>query len=293
MLSPPGSGIPPTPKVMKNNPTSWEKSASWYSKSLGNTGDYYHQKIVIPNSLRLLGFSNGEILRTGAQGVPPRCTSGKVAEHLDVAKSNQSLIDFACGEGILARSLPKNIHYLGLDISSSLIKEAQKKSRHDFQTADISKLLPIPDQKFSHAAIILALQNIDNQETVIKNASNFLQSRGQLLIVLNHPAFRIPRQSSWEIDSQNKLEYRRINRYLSPLKIPITTHPGESNSPITWSFHHSISHYFKLLNQNGFVVTNLEEWASDKESVGKGSRMENRARSEFPLFMAIMAQKHA
>lgn len=255
----PGPGTQLTP--MATN-TSWEKSSKWYAKSVGNRGQYYHQHIVIPNSLKLLSLY-----------------------------SNSSLIDLACGQGILARSIPKNTKYLGLDVSSSLINEAKKISKHEFAVVDVAKKINI-NEKFSHAAIILSLQNIENQEQVIENALNLLESKGKLLMVLNHPAFRIPRQSSWEIDPQNKLEYRRINRYLSPLKIPISTHPGEQNSPITWSFHHPLSHYFSLLKKYNFVVTDLEEWASDKESRGKNSKMENKARSEFPLFLAILAKKN-
>lgn len=270
--------------------TSWEKSSGWYSKTVGEHGHYYHQHLILPNSLRLLGIN--EMLRSGAQGLPAGRQGYQVAEHPHAAISNLSLVDFACGQGILARSIPQNIRYLGMDIAPSLIKQAKSLSKHEFILTDISKPLNPPENKFTHATIILALQNIDNQEVVINNVSNFLQKDGLFLIVLNHPAFRIPRQSSWEIDPQNKLEYRRINRYLSPLKIPITTHPGEANSPITWSFHHPVSHYFSLLKKNGFVITDLQEWSSDKESVGKNSRMENRARSEFPLFLAILAKKN-
>ena len=242
--------------------TSWEKSGSWYTKSVGEKGNYYHQHLVIPNSLRLLNLQN-----------------------------NSSLLDLACGQGVLARALPKSVGYLGLDLSPSLIKEAQRLSRHQFKVADVSKPLPSPPQKFSHAAIILALQNLEHPETALKNASDYLIPGGKLLIVLNHPCFRIPRQSSWGIDPQNKLEYRRVNRYLSPLKIPVTTNPGIPNSPVTWSFHYSLSSYFQFLKNSGFVITDLEEWASDKASVGRAARMENRARSEFPLFIALLAQK--
>jgi hypothetical protein len=35
----------------------------------------------------------------------------------------------------------------------------------------------------------------------------------------------------------------------------------------------------------------MEEWTSDKVSVGKAAKGENRARAEFPLFMAIRAVK--
>ena len=34
-----------------------------------------------------------------------------------------------------------------------------------------------------------------------------------------------------------------------------------------------------------------EEWISDKRSMGKRAGMENRAREEFPLFLAILAKK--
>jgi len=39
------------------------------------------------------------------------------------------------------------------------------------------------------------------------------------------------------------------------------------------------------------VISDLEEWTSDKVSAGKSARAENRARSEFPLFLAIKAVK--
>jgi len=256
--------------AMKNSSTSWEKSSKWYGKSVGEYGNYYHQHLVIPNSLRLLNLNVNEKSQSEA---------------------HQSILDLACGQGVLARALPKNVGYLGLDLSPSLISEAQKLSHHEFKVADVSKNLNFITDKFSHATILLSLQNIEDQNSVILNAYNLLIPTGQFLIVLNHPAFRIPRQSSWEIDPQNKIEYRRINRYLSPLKIPVSTHPGDKNSPITWSFHHPLSHYFDLLNKNNFVVTALEEWASDKASVGKAARMENRARQEFPLFLAILAEK--
>ena len=66
-------------------------------------------------------------------------------------------------------------------------------------------------------------------------------------------------------------------------------HPG-SDSGLTWSFHQPLSTYTKMLADNHFVIENLEEWTSDKESVGKASRMENRSRAEFPLFLAIAAR---
>jgi ubiquinone/menaquinone biosynthesis C-methylase UbiE len=245
--------------------TSWQPVHRWYDTVVGEQGHYYHQHIVIPGVLRLLEL-----------------------------QPTSHLLDLACGQGVLARAIPKPIRYLGLDASPSLIKTAKnldKNPNHNYQIADITKVPLFIPSSFTHTTIVLALQNIASPQDVLINASHSLKPKGKLVLVLNHPAFRIPRQSSWETDPQNKLQYRRINRYLSPLKIPITTHPGQNSSPITWSFHLPLSTYFSYLKTAGFLVENLEEWTSDKQSAGSTAKMENRARSEFPLFLAITATK--
>ena len=73
------------------------------------------------------------------------------------------------------------------------------------------------------------------------------------------------------------------------MEIPINMHPGEKSSPITWSFHLPIEEYSKMLFESGFYIEKIEEWTSEKKSVGKMARAENRAREEFPMFMTILA----
>ncbi len=189
-------------------------------------------------------------------------------------KVGDSLLDLACGTGWLQRKIPKGVRYMGYDIVRGV---------------DVTKPLPTADT-FSHATIILALQNIEFPALVIKNAADHVKKNGTLVIVLNHPAFRIPRQSSWGIDEHSKIQYRRENIYMSPLKIPITMHPGQSSGPLTWSFHQPLSAYTKMLADNHFVIENIEEWTSDKESVGSAGKMENRSRAEFPLFLALLCR---
>lgn len=250
----------------KQKNTSWNKVATWYNKVVGNEGHYYHEHVVIPGVLKLLNLKNSD-----------------------------TLVDLACGQGILSRKIPSIQKYLGLDLAKELIKEAKERNRnanYDFMVCDLSKILREREEKFDKATIILALQNIEQAENVIKNAATYLKKDGQLLIILNHPCFRIPRQSGWTIDEKSKQQQRFINRYLSALKIPIDIHPGEKSQEknLTWSFHHSLQDYSSMLAQNGFSIERIEEWASDKESVGKAAKMENRARAEIPLFMAISAK---
>jgi SAM-dependent methyltransferase len=241
----------------------WDASEPWYTSCVGEKGHYYHQAIVLPNSLRLLG-------------------------------TVESLLDLGCGQGVLARHLKDDVNYYGLDQSKELIAAAKKLSpgKH-FQVADVCQEFTLEKRDFDGAAFLLSLQNMAEGEKAIANAAKHMRKMGKLLIVLNHPCFRIPRQSGWGVDENMHLQYRRLNGYLSPQKIPIQTNPGQGKeSPETISYHHPLSDYIKWLASQGFVVAKLEEWISDKKSEGAKAKMEDRARREFPLFCAILAVKH-
>ena len=245
--------------------SSWQKVAPWYNRITDHgQGHYYHQHVIVPGVLNLLEL-----------------------------KPNSKLLDLACGNGVLAKSIPEVVEYLGVDNAPSLINEAKKTDRnssHKYLVADITKPLTAPTD-FSHATIILALQNIQNPTKVLQNASQHLIKGGILVMVLNHPAFRIPRQSSWGIDDERRIQYRRIDKYISPMNIPINMNPGDRNSPITMSYHHPLSAYSKMLKDAGFVIDLIDEWTSDKESEGRAARMENRSRSEIPLFLVLRCRK--
>ena len=246
--------------------TSWEKSSKWYKKIVGDSGHYFHQAIIFPKIKQLIDFNK-----------------------------TKSVLDLACGQGIFERQIDPKKEYVGVDISKSLIEEAKQKSlneNHKFLVADVSKTLPLKENYFDLVTIILALQNIKNIEGVTENACRHLKVGGRFLIVLNHPVFRIPRQSSWGVDLHSKTQYRRIDRYMSCLEIPIATNPGKfQKSELTWSFHSPLSKYSQILFENGFLIEKIEEWVSDKKSTGPMAKMEDRSRNEIPMFMAMLAIK--
>lgn len=253
----------------KASKTSWEKVGGWYQSLVGEEGHYYHQHIIMPGVLKLINTQK---------------------------KSSLHILDLACGQGIAARHLPPTVPYTGVDASATLIKFAKEKVRNNqkFIIGDITQPLSLPEHTFSHALVILALQNIEEPQQVILNSKKYLRKDGTIILVLNHPCFRIPRQSSWGIDDSKQMQYRRIDRYLSPLKIPVQMEPGKKEkSNVTWSFHYPISSFFQWLTENGFCIDALEEWSSNKKSTGKMAKMENRARAEIPLFLAIRARLHS
>ena len=109
---------------------------------------------------------------------------------------------------------------------------------------------------------------------------------------MNHPAFRVPKLSGWRFDDKSKIQYRKIDEYMSESKSKIEMHPGKDNNQSTVSFHRPLQVYFKMLKKNGFCVSGLEEWISDKKSQhGPRAIAEDKARKEFPLFLFIEAKR--
>lgn len=246
--------------------TSWNKISGWYHKSVGRTGSFYHQEVVLPNVVRLLDL-----------------------------KPKNKLLDIGCGQGVLERAIDKLVEYLGIDLSEKLIGEARKQAsnkHHQFIKADASKKINISWGTYDKAAIILALQNMAQPQLVLKNVARALKPGGELVVVLNHPMFRIPKHADWEVDRQKGVQYRRVDSYMSQLEIPIDSSPfNNKNNERTWSYHHPLSSYTKMLMESGLWIKNIEEWVSPKKSEGGMAKVEDKARKEIPMFMALVVVK--
>lgn len=255
-------------KKRSNQTTSWEKASTWYDSAVGQTGHYYHENVILPHLTRLLSLKENP---------------------------KSSFLDLACGQGILSRHLPKSSEYVGVDLSPSLVaaaKEKNIKKDHTFVVSDITKPLPVQKKDFDFCTVILALQNVEHPVKAFINAANHLKKGGKLVLVMNHPCFRIPRQSSWGIDEERQIQYRRIDRYYQSMLIPIQMNPSQGKqSATTPSFHHPISSWTLWLHEAGFAIEWMEEWCSDKVSTGKHAKREDRSRQEIPLFLTITAFK--
>ena len=246
---------------MKND-TSWDKVAGWYGEHLQKE-DTYHAKVILPNLLRMAGIKKGE-----------------------------RVLDLGCGEGFFAREMAKaGAQVAGTDIAKELILRAREKGGAEYFVAPSNKLVFAKDGEFDAAVCVLALQNIEDLSGTLKEVRRVLKKGGRFVFVINHPAFRVLKRSSWGWDEAAAAQYRRVDGYLSSAKIFIVMHPGASKATRTISYHHSLQDFFKALGGAGFAVLRLEEWVSHKES-GKGPRQaaEDSARKEIPLFMAMEAR---
>lgn len=241
--------------------TSWGKVADWYDKHLQDENTY-HAQVVLPNLLRVVDL-----------------------------QPNEALLELGCGQGFFLEKfsrISKNL--TGVDLGKALIEQAQKKgieAEFIFASADDEKILK--GRTFDVITIILALQNMKNLPAVMKNVKRLLKPNGRVCIVLNHPAFRIPQKTSWGMDKENKIQYRRVDSYLSEFEAKIDMTPGKkSKKEFTQSYHRPLQVYMKAFAKEGFAITKIEEWISHRKSDGAWAKAENTSRKEIPLFMCLV-----
>jgi ubiquinone/menaquinone biosynthesis C-methylase UbiE len=189
------------------------------------------------------------------------------------------------------------VEVTGTDIAKELISLAKAHSPQHiaFEVAPADALTFAKDRSYDKALIVLALQNIENLQGALREAYRVLKPGGTFYIVLNHPAFRIPKSSSWNWDHETHRQYRRIDSYMSDSRERIEMNPGAEKAGekrFTISFHRPLQVYFKMLNKAGFLMGRVEEWVSHKKSnPGPRQGEEDRIRKEIPMFLFIEAKK--
>ena len=252
--------------------TSWDKVAGWYDTLLEGEGTY-QKDLILPNLIRLMELKKGGIV-----------------------------LDLACGQGFFSREFAKKgARVIGADISKELIAIAKKNSSKTitYYLAAADRLSFVSERSVDVITLILALQNIENVQDVLNECKRVLKPDGELHIVMNHSGFRVPKGSSWGWDDKEKIQYRRIDSYLSESKEKIQMHPSASSGrtlkpqDYTTSFHRPLQYYFKAIQKAGLFVARLEEWSSHKKSEpGLRAKAENIARAEIPLFLYFGVRKH-
>ncbi|MBA2701238.1 MAG: methyltransferase domain-containing protein [Chloroflexi bacterium] len=244
--------------------TSWDRIAGWYDGWVGSLGSQYHRELAIPAVLELL-----------------------------VPKPGESILDIGAGQGALASSIARSAaRYTGIDTSARLIALARRRHGHlgRFLVGDGSRLhglSGVGPAAHDAAVFMLSIQDMDPFEPVLTSVAWALRRSSRIVILMTHPAFRIPRHSGWGFDPSRKLSYRRVDRYLSPMAVPMRPVGRE---PPTRSFHRPLSDYVNGLGEVGFAVDAMLEIPDlPPESRPSVARRSSPANADIPLFLGLRA----
>ena len=123
----PASAVRPQSQI--RNPrsaiqTDWGGVAEWYDRLVGDEGSEYHREVVLPGVVRLLALAPGA-----------------------------SVVDVACGQGVLARQLhERGLKVTGVDAAPELIRAARDRGPADipYHVADARDLSFLPANAREH-----------------------------------------------------------------------------------------------------------------------------------------------
>jgi SAM-dependent methyltransferase len=260
-------------------PTSWDALARWYDGWMGEDGSDHHRALAIPTLMCLLNLRTGE-----------------------------RLLDAGCGQGVLAPYVAEaGAQYTGVDAAPRLLDIARRRhGRHGRfllgDTRDLAALPQLAGDRFDAVTFLLSIQDMDPLDDVLASAAWALKPGGRVVLLLVHPAFRVPRQSGWGWDASRKLHYRRVDSYLTPLAVPMKTLPsGKSRGKLarpstTRSFHRPLGAYVNGLSASGLLVDGMEEVPAHNihappAKTEYDDKAAERARREIPLFLGLRARK--
>lgn len=254
-----------------NQRTSWDPLAAWYDGWVGEKGSKHHQALAIPAILNLLNLT-----------------------------PNMAVLDIGAGQGVLAPHVAKaKAKYTGVEISSRLLNYAKQHhgAKGTFLQGDARKLPQHPQlnaASFDAAVFMLSIQDMDALDMVLQSVAWVLKEQGIVAMLLVHPCFRIPRQSGWGWDEARKLQYRRIDRYLTPLDVPLRAYPGQQGGA-SLSFHRPLSDYINGLTRRGLLIDRMDEIPTYKKFPAgtPNAKAKNASNDEIPLFLALRARKIA
>jgi SAM-dependent methyltransferase len=244
--------------------TSWDHVAGWYDSWVGSRGSHYHRTLAIPAVLDLLDPSPDE-----------------------------SILDIGAGQGVLAPYIARTAaRYTGIDASARLISLARRRHGHlgRFLVGDVGNIPTLSRiGRGSHdaAVFLLSIQDIDPLEPVLSSVAWALRPTSRIVMLMTHPAFRVPRHSGWGFDPSRKLAYRRVDAYLTPMHVPMRSVGGEQP---TRSFHRPLSSYVNALARIGFAVDAMLEIPDlPPEARPSVARRATPANPDIPLFLGLRA----
>jgi 2-polyprenyl-3-methyl-5-hydroxy-6-metoxy-1,4-benzoquinol methylase len=226
----------------------WDQKAAFWDALHGSSGNRFHRELIEPAVLRLLDVQSGE-----------------------------TVLDVACGNGVLARRLAVNgARVTAVDFSAVLIELARQHptesgepiAYHVVDATDEAALLALGEGRFDAVVCTMALMDMPVIAPLYRAARRLLKPEGRMVFASAHPAFNSSNPvfvgEMTDIGGELSVHFGvKITRYLD---IPPTQAVGAPGEPSPHHYYHRpLSQLLGEAFAAGFVLDGLEEVAFSGE----------------------------
>ena len=220
----------------------WNENARWWDAHMGEGNDW-HNRLIAPTVLRLLDLRPGEVV-----------------------------VDLACGNGLLARTLAQQgAHVLACDFSGEVLECARARSIPSadhieyrlMDLADPDQLATLGTARFDAAICNMAIMDMACITPLFAAISRSLRSAGRFVFSILHPCFNTSGTQliAERNDADGRVIYAvRVSRYLG-----LAPEPGigiRGQPAPHYYFHRPLSVLLSACFAAGFILDGFEEPAS-------------------------------
>lgn len=188
----------------------------------------------------------------------------------------KSLLDLGCGEGYNTRIMAKKgAKVIGIDFSEKMIDFAIQHEEEEilgieYHVLDACNLHIFEDNTFDIVACFMALMDIDDYQTSIREVARVLKRTGRFVFIITHPCFDTITigntiTDAWEfkeegdISSENALFYK-VDKYFANKSNTFTWKGNQINEPFeTTSFLRTLTDYSNALYNTGLMISRIYE----------------------------------
>jgi 2-polyprenyl-3-methyl-5-hydroxy-6-metoxy-1,4-benzoquinol methylase len=230
---------PDFPELAGASQKIWNENARWWDERM-KEGNDWHNRLIAPTVQRLLDLHTGE-----------------------------DVVDLACGNGLLARTLAlQGARVLACDFSAEFLECAKARSqeyvdRIGYRLIDLTdrnQLATLGNAQFDAAVCNMAIMDMASITPLLVGVLRLLRPNGRFVFSILHPCFHTPGTRLIAERDGNDLHLKyavQINRYLNlvpELGVGITGQPSRH-----YYFHRPLSVLLSACFAAGFVLDAFEE----------------------------------
>lgn len=250
----------------------WDQNADLWADHVRKGWDAYREYFNNPMFLDFIGDLNGKMV-----------------------------LDAGCGEGYNTRILARNgARVVGIDISQKLVELARQEEQREplgirYEVASFCDLSLFEDASFDLVVSFMALMDGPNYGGAVKEFFRVLREKGELIFNITHPCF-LTKGFGWTEDKHDNTAKLTVSDYFDGQ--PWVEHWRFSKSPAPKdvepfavpSFPRTVSDYFNVLIDLGFVLKKIEE-PRPSEKMCKRHPWLQRWRDHAAMFLYVCATK--